>query len=102
MVCSPGLWFSMIPLILSWPSDHWLVTTGWTLVAAYTLCCWTSCFHDTAHQTLTPWRWADLAIGRFLGTAMFVSYSVYRETHIRHHAYMNRPNDWELWPYSNP
>ena len=33
---------------------------------------------------------------------MYVPYTVYRESHIRHHAYLNRPNDWELWPYSNP
>jgi len=33
---------------------------------------------------------------------MFVPYTAYRETHIRHHAYLNKPNDWELWPYSSP
>ena len=33
---------------------------------------------------------------------MLVPYTAYRETHIRHHAYLNKPNDWELWPYSDP
>jgi fatty acid desaturase len=33
---------------------------------------------------------------------VIIPYTVYRETHIRHHAYLNRPNDWELWPYSDP
>lgn len=102
MVCIPGTLISMGMLLLAWPSDHWLVTAGWTVVAAYTLFCWTSCFHETAHQTLTPWRWVDLIVGRLLGTVMHVPYSSYRESHVRHHAYMNRPDDWELWPYSNP
>jgi fatty acid desaturase len=29
-------------------------------------------------------------------------YTVYREAHIRHHAYLNKPHDWELWPYADP
>lgn len=33
---------------------------------------------------------------------MGVPYTVYRECHIRHHAYLNKPADWELWPYSDP
>ena len=33
---------------------------------------------------------------------MFTPYTVYRESHIRHHAYLNKPTDWELWPYSDP
>ncbi len=33
---------------------------------------------------------------------MFVPYNIYRESHIRHHAYLNKPSDWELWPYSDP
>lgn len=37
-----------------------------------------------------------------LGTLMFTPYSAYREVHIRHHAYLNTPRDWELWPYSDP
>jgi fatty acid desaturase len=78
------------------------VRVVWTCFTAYFLFCWTSCFHETAHQTLTRWRWLDIALGRILGTLMYVPYTVYRESHVRHHAYVNRPNDWELWPYSNP
>lgn len=33
---------------------------------------------------------------------MFVPYHCYRESHIRHHAYLNKSTDWELWPYSDP
>jgi fatty acid desaturase len=40
--------------------------------------------------------------GRLLGTLMFTPYTAYREVHIRHHAYLNSPRDWELWPYSDP
>ncbi len=41
-------------------------------------------------------------IGRILGTSIGIPYTVYREIHLRHHAYLNTPLDWELWPYSDP
>jgi fatty acid desaturase len=74
-------------------------------LAAFTasmMFCWTSALHEAAHQTL--WHSPTLSVwsGRLLGTFMFTPYSVYREVHIRHHAYLNRPEDWELWPYADP
>ncbi len=82
--------------------DHPLVLASATLWTACMLFCWTSAFHETAHQTL--WKSPLLSIwsGRLLGIVLFVPYSVYRQVHIRHHAYLNQPDDWELWPYSSP
>jgi fatty acid desaturase len=85
-----------------WPVEHWAVQTLWILAFGYVMLCWTSCFHETAHQTLTTRRWINILIGRILGTIIGVPYTVYRESHIRHHAYLNSPKDWELWPYSDP
>jgi fatty acid desaturase len=102
MVCLPAAVVGICGLAWHWPVDALPVRVVWTCFTAYFLFCWTSCFHETAHQTLTRWRWLDIALGRVLGTLMYVPYTVYRESHIRHHAYLNRPNDWELWPYSNP
>ena len=83
-------------------ADNPLIATALVLFTASMMFCWTSALHESAHQTL--WRSPRLSIlsGRLLGTLMFVPYSVYREVHIRHHAYLNRPEDWELWPYSDP
>jgi fatty acid desaturase len=64
--------------------------------------CWTSCFHECAHQTLCSSPAFSIWLGRVLGTLITVPYGAYRETHIRHHAYLNKPSDWELWPYSDP
>lgn len=89
-------------LALSWPSDHWAVYLTWTAIASYGLFCWTSCFHETVHQTLCGSKTFSIWLGRFLGTMMFVPYNAYRESHIRHHAYLNKSTDWELWPYSDP
>ncbi len=72
-----------------------------TVATAYMMFCWTSTFHETAHQTLWKTGWLNVAAGRMLGTMMFVPYTLYRENHIRHHAYLNRQEDWELWPYSD-
>jgi len=102
MGCLPGAAIGVYFLGHPWPADVWQVRVLWTLYTAFFLFCWTSCFHETAHQTLTRWRWLDIGLGRLLGTLMYVPYTVYRESHVRHHAYVNRPNDWELWPYSDP
>ncbi|OYW19144.1 MAG: fatty acid desaturase, partial [Planctomycetales bacterium 12-60-4] len=93
---------ALLSLAFLWPNDHWAVQTVWTLILAYSLFCWTSCFHEAAHHTLCGSKPFSILIGRILGTMMFVPFSVYRESHIRHHAYLNKPTDWELWPYSDP
>lgn len=93
-----GIW----ALWVQFPEAHVGWQAFWTLFAGYCLFCWTSCFHETVHQTLTPDRRVSIWLGRILGTAIFVPYSIYRESHIRHHAYLNKPTDYELWPYSDP
>lgn len=92
------MWLIAFP----WPYDHWAVRVFWIFVTSYFMFCWTSCFHETAHQTLFSSQRLSVLLGRMLGWLMFVPYTAYRETHIRHHAYLNKPNDWELWPYSDP
>jgi fatty acid desaturase len=81
---------------------HPVVTVALTVFTASMMFCWTSAFHEAAHQTL--WRSQALSIlsGRILGTLLWVPYTVYRQVHIRHHAFLNRPDDWELWPYTSP
>ncbi len=98
----PGGVLGITALAMQWPSGHLGWQIGWTLFTAYCMFCWTSCFHECAHQTLGGSRFWSLLIGRGLGTVMFLPYSIYRESHIRHHAYLNKPHDWELWPYSDP
>src|SRR4051794_3444041 len=90
-------------LAFQWPSDHLAVQVLVTAGLAYILFCWTSFFHEAAHQTLhdRPHSLNVLA-GRAVGTLLFVPYTAYRETHIRHHAVLNTPGDWELWPYADP
>ena len=98
----PGGVIGIVALGLQWPEPTLAWQVFWTVFTAYCMFCWTSCFHETVHQTLTPNRQTSIWLGRLLGTAIFVPYSVYRESHIRHHAYLNKPTDWELWPYSDP
>ena len=92
----------MFALAFSWPNDHWLTWAFWTLLVSYSLFCWTSCVHEAAHHTLGGSKRWSIIIGRFIGTMIFVPFHVYRESHIRHHAYLNKSTDWELWPYSDP
>jgi len=93
-----GLWFLANP----WPGKEWPTQVFWTLLTTYSLFCWLSCFHETIHHTVCRNRNANILLGRIIGMVVFTPYTAYRETHIRHHAYLNRPGDWELWPYSDP
>ncbi len=93
-----GLWFLANP----WPGNQWPTHVFWTLVTTYSLFCWMSCLHETIHHTLCQGRNANVILGRILGMVVCTPYTVYRESHIRHHAYLNKPDDWELWPYSDP
>ncbi len=102
LIYAPISLSAKVALGLNWPSELLLVQIPLTLLAGYTLFCWTSCFHEVAHQTLFRPRWMNVLLGRFIGTLIFVPYSLYRDSHIRHHAYLNKPTDWELWPYSDP
>src|SRR6185312_12190337 len=56
----------------------------------------------TAHQGLSGHRGFDRFLGRLIGASMGVSYTSYIETHLRHHDFLNQPDDWELWPYAQP
>lgn len=98
----PGGVLGILALWNQWPADSMGWQIFWTVFTAYCMFCWTSCLHETAHQTLTPKRGTSIWLGRVIGTLILVPYTVYRESHIRHHAYLNKPYDWELWPYSDP
>ena len=93
---------AIVALIMEWPNGTWPVQLAWIGVASYVNFCWTSCFHEAAHQTLCGSRRFSICVGRAVGTLILVPYNTYRESHIRHHAYLNKPTDWELWPYSDP
>ncbi len=91
----------------AWISADRAVAPAWwqityTALLSYFIFCWTSAFHETVHQTLSAYNRFNKHLGRIIGTVIMIPYTAYRETHIRHHAYLNRPTDWELWPYSDP
>ncbi|HMO64124.1 MAG TPA: fatty acid desaturase [Verrucomicrobiota bacterium] len=101
-----GLGLAVNGYLASQP-DAWSGTTLWLMLGcvAFTtamMFCWTSALHEAAHQTLFRSRALSIWTGRLLGTLMWTPYTAYREVHIRHHAYLNTPRDWELWPYSDP
>lgn len=93
-----GMWMLYHP----WPTAGWLSSAFWIFVTGYSLLSLSSCFHETSHQTFSSSTKLSIWVGRLIGTVMLIPYTVYRESHIRHHAYLNTPSDWELWPYSDP
>jgi fatty acid desaturase len=91
-----------VGILIYGPGGPWWVNALWVLGTAYCWFCLGGSFHEMAHQTLGQRPRLSVWTGRIIGTFMVIPYSVYRETHIRHHAYLNSPRDWELWPYSDP
>jgi fatty acid desaturase len=102
MLILPLAAFGVWAIAVGWPVQHWAVQTGWTICTGYCVFCIGSCYHEAVHHTLNGSRTLSLWVGRLIGTCLMIPFHVYREVHIRHHAYMNSPADWELWPYSDP
>ncbi len=89
-------------LVLTPGRLHPLALAGVILWLAYFQYCWTTIFHEDVHLTLYRARWHNHLNGSIVGTLLLVPFSVYRQVHSRHHARMNTPEDWELWPYDDP
>lgn len=92
----------MLAVGLGVGADNFWIALALVIYTASMMFCWTSALHEAVHQTLWRHRGLSIWMGRMLGTLMFTPYTAYREVHIRHHAYLNTPRDWELWPYSDP
>ncbi len=77
---------------------------GWTLIPflTYAWFCIGGLSHELIHNNLPISPGLSRFIGRIIGTVIAIPYTVYREVHMRHHAYLNTPQDIELWPYSDP
>ena len=97
-----GVAIGALSLATGWPTSHpaWIVLV--TLWLAYFQHTWTMIFHEDAHYTLYRARWHNVLNGTIVGTLLLVPFSVYRQVHVRHHSKMNTPEDWELWPYTDP
>jgi fatty acid desaturase len=90
------------PFLLGWGGNHWSVRTAWVLLLTYCWFCLSGSFHEAVHGTLFRSVQANVFVGRIIGILCGVPYTAFRETHRRHHAYMNTAGDYELYPYSDP
>jgi fatty acid desaturase len=88
--------------VLGWGGNGILATLAWSIPLGYCWFCISGSFHESVHQTMGRWRDANVWFGRVVGTLVGIPYTAYRESHIRHHAYLNTADDYELWPYSKP
>lgn len=103
MLFNLAAFFALFASLASgWPTAHPLWIVAAVLTLAYIEHCWTIIFHEDAHNMLYAARWHNVLNGTILGTLLMVPFSVYRDVHNRHHAGMNTPGDWELWPYADP
>lgn len=97
-----GVAIAWASLAWGWPAENLLWTAFVILWLAYFQHTWTTIFHEDAHHALYRARWHNTFNGVIVGTLLMVPFSVYRQVHIRHHAKMSSPEDWELWPYCDP
>jgi len=90
------------PFVMGYGGDHPFVRTAWVILLTYCWFCVGGSFHESTHETLFRSPAANRWVGRMIGILIGIPYTVYRETHRRHHACLNTPGDYELWPYSDP
>ena len=74
----------------------------WIPVLTYCWFCVGGLSHELIHQNLPIGLRLSKVLGRIIGISLGIPYSVYREVHMRHHAWLNTPLDFELWPYCDP
>mgnify|MGYP003148096976 FL=1 len=99
----PFLAIAAYPLfILEVGGDHWAVQSAWVIFLSYCWFCVSGSLHEAVHHTLFDSESANVWFGRILGLMIGIPYTVYKESHRRHHAYLNTSADYELWPYSDP
>ncbi len=90
------------PFVMGWGGDGWIVRSAWVAFLTFCWFCVSGSFHESVHLTLFKDASRNVLFGRWLGIMIGIPYSVYRETHRRHHACLNTDGDYELWPYSDP
>ena len=98
--------------ILAFAGQWYWVRTGdptsavsllfWVPLLTYCWFCVGGLAHELVHENLMFGPRASRILGTVIGTCIGIPHSVYREVHMRHHAYLNTPLDFELWPYSDP
>ena len=88
--------------VLGTAGDHWMVQAIWVVFLSYCCFCIGGSLHEAVHHTLFKRVSMNVWFGRILGLIIGIPYTVYKESHRRHHAYLNTPADYELWPYSDP
>ncbi len=74
----------------------------WVIVLTYCMFCVGGSFHEAAHDTLFRNPTPNRIVGRAIGVVIGIPFTVYKETHRQHHACLNTPGDYELWPYCDP
>ena len=74
----------------------------WIPLLTFSWFCIGGVSHELVHGNLKLNRSLEIGIARVIGTVLGIPFTVYREVHMRHHAYLNTPLDWEMWPYGDP
>lgn len=82
--------------------DHWIIDAAWVVGLTFCWFCVGGAFHEASHDTLFKNSTINRLVGQTIGVMIGIPYTVYKETHRRHHAYLNTAGDYELWPYSDP
>jgi fatty acid desaturase len=56
-------------------------------------------FHEASHGQLRKSRFLNEADGLIIGTFSFMSFTLYRAAHQKHHSHLATERDVELWPF---
>lgn len=110
---SPAVWPRLLVFPISALFGHALLVLCWSelsgvarflsvLGCSYAWYCVGGCFHECVHLSLSSSRRFNVWLGRYCGMITVIPFTLFRATHLTHHASMSTPRDYELWPYCDP
>ena len=97
IACAGQIWW-----MANYSPTNIVASLIWIPLLSYAWFCIGGFSHEVVHGNLNLNPTLEKIIARSIGTLLGIPYTVYREIHMRHHAYLNTPLDWEMWPYGDP
>ncbi len=94
-----GLVLSQIGVGFAFHYAHYSLAVPLVLLASHFMHGILIGFHEASHGNLRKNRFLNEADGVLAGTLSFMSFTLYRAAHQKHHLYLATERDEELWPF---
>ncbi len=77
----------------------WVLSILLVLLASHLMHAFLIAFHEASHRLLRKSRFLNDLDGMLVGIVSFISFTLYRVLHQKHHLHLATERDVELWPF---